>query len=116
MNRYTIYCTEEQTKKALELGAPIEKRYNRFTDFTECILDKPTAEQMIMWLEEQEPISDIDVYKYNNFWYYEVWCNEDSPLKGRTNQGRKEATLAAIDAALEYLIQRKGNRYDNRRI
>lgn len=24
MNRYTIYCTEEQTKKAMELGAPIE--------------------------------------------------------------------------------------------
>lgn len=24
MNRYTIYCTPEQTKKALELGAPIE--------------------------------------------------------------------------------------------
>lgn len=24
MNRYTIYCTAEQTKKALELGAPIK--------------------------------------------------------------------------------------------
>lgn len=25
MNRYSILCTEEQTKKALELGAPIEE-------------------------------------------------------------------------------------------
>lgn len=27
MNRYTLYCTEFQTKKALELGAPINKTH-----------------------------------------------------------------------------------------
>lgn len=89
MSKYTISCSKEQVEKALKLGA--EEEYL-------------TAEEMCGWLEEQEPISDIDVYKYNSFWYYEVWLNKEKPLKSRTNQGRKEATLAAIDAALDYLI------------
>lgn len=74
MNRYTIYCTPtpSQTKKALDLGAPINKthanpsmlfvdRYpKRFwvsTDDSKIdagyVLAIPTAEQMISWLEEQ---------------------------------------------------------------
>lgn len=47
---YTIYCTEEQTKKALELGAPIVYS-NTFSQHStiETITDKgyaviPTAE------------------------------------------------------------------------
>ena len=82
MNRYTIYCTEEQTKKALELGAPLNCCYHN-DDFQNTIkigslhyVEIPTAEQMLGWLEDN----------------YE---------------SRKEATLAAIDAALEYLINNR---------
>ena len=55
MNRYTIYCTQEQTKKALELGAPIiiaqsrHDLYNNKFCFIDCIEPTviiPTAEQM----------------------------------------------------------------------
>lgn len=70
MNDYTIYCTEDQTKKALELGAPIElwSEYHKKQEhdfkldtpipckqFTNgyCVASCPTAEQMIGWLEEQ---------------------------------------------------------------
>lgn len=44
MEEYTIYCTEEQTKRALELGAPIKM----FLDG----MDNPTAEQMIGFILE----------------------------------------------------------------
>lgn len=32
MNRYTIYCTEEQTRKALKLGAPINIYSEEYTN------------------------------------------------------------------------------------
>lgn len=49
MEEYTIYCTPEQTKKALELGAPIEKDWiPEFLFNNEYFsLKNPTAEQMI---------------------------------------------------------------------
>lgn len=100
MNIYTIYCTEAQTKKALELGAPIIKRYNRFDDFTECILDNPTAEQMIEWLRSKgfrfkiDELSDtITAYRVTFGYWYKV--GQSSNPKG--------ATFAVIDAALDYL-------------
>lgn len=64
MNKYTIYCTAEQTRKALELGAPIERGHesSRYFNFgvptfydgndevcrvKNSIIFIPTAEQMI---------------------------------------------------------------------
>ena len=118
MDRYTIYCTEAQTKKALELGAPI-KTYKPIIinskaggSFTTPTIETVTAEQMIGWLEEQR--LGIDVTSDNYGYEWSVWVKKEH---SRTlsfvaeNQdyidSRKEATLAAIDAALDYLSNKK---------
>lgn len=124
MDRYTIYCTKEQTKKAFELGAPIVtlpnyEELNGFP-FVRCKNGNgypcqiPTAEQMIGWLEdmgisvkavcfswcnENKPTWQVHAYqKSTNFW--------DEIAFGHSRSYR-EATLAAIDAALDYLANRK---------
>lgn len=66
---YTIYCTPEQTRKALELGAPLYKlsmsvedshlrdksiRINTDEELIDYAI--PTAEEMIGWLEVQKYI------------------------------------------------------------
>lgn len=103
---YTITCTEEQTKKALNLGAPIEyKKFKYHYRGLLCEKDEliiPTAEQMIGWLEEQEGFSNICVLKTMEGNYYgRCYCNGNTLLH-QIFPSRKEATLAAIDAALEY--------------
>lgn len=119
MNNYTIYCTSEQTRKAFELGAPIEKDCSahlhdpdRTTYIDDCSYCKyycnPTAEEMIGWLEKQ--ISFIDVIRQeNDTWLYIVYpethSNKNITVKGFSS--RKEATLAAINAALDYLSNNK---------
>lgn len=105
MNRYTIYCTPEQTRKALELGAPIER--DGFEDRPYVYIDGayliPTAEQMIGWLEEQESFSNICIRKTMGGNHSSAcYCNGET-LLSKVFSSRKEATLAAIDAALEYL-------------
>lgn len=117
MNIYTIYCTEEQTKKALELGAPIENhpmfrygdnnipKYVHRNDFNkDCFSYTPTAEQMINWLEEQKIYFSITCI---GDYVYEVWIkdnnNNGKVIVNSCVPSRKEATLAAIDAAFEYL-------------
>lgn len=110
MNKYTIYCTEKQTKKALELGAPIER--DGYEDRPYIYYDGayliPTVEQMIGWLEEQGIMFNIAT---NPFDEYKVIMskagNYDNIANIEWNKRRKEATLAAIDAALEYLIKNK---------
>lgn len=114
MNKYTIYCTPEQTQKALALGAPIEyETYcingisRKVTDGSgEYIIIIPTAEQMIGWLEERECISEVDIFK-DFTWTFSIWDNALLKIDN-TNVylSRKEATFAAIDAALEYLIKK----------
>lgn len=124
MEEYTIYCTEEQIVKALELGAPIivtsnhsdvaNKEYYEVYHYesrTTTAIVLPTAEQMIGWLEEHG-------FWYINTTYYVVgdyWCYHGVTNGGHDSIGRnishynsrKEATLAAIDAALDYLIKMK---------
>lgn len=115
MEQYTIYCSPEQTKKAFELGAPIVLLPNyeeykgfpfvRHTNGNEypCVI--PTAEQMIGWIEQQGMF--IQVMKpYNNadLWLYYVRPVDAHRADFNT---RKEATLAAIDAALDYLMKKK---------
>lgn len=108
---YSIYCTEEQTRKALELGAPLNSCYHN-DDFQNTIkigslhyVEIPTAEQMIGWLEEQEGIRSIEVTESFG-WHYRIKKKHDDVenwIQGNCKT-RKESTLAAIDAALGYLI------------
>ena len=121
MNRYTIYCTESQTKKALELGAPItfarvidtiEGKSIRIPENYGDFYLTPTAEQIIGWIEEQEEIFKVEITTaYDE--YGEGWCycifDKDMCNVGfnRDYPSRPEATLAAIDAALEYLSNNK---------
>lgn len=123
MKRYEIRCTESQTRKALELGAPIDnithyasygKNYisgNNIYDNGVCYFI-PTAEKMIGWLEEQG--FKFNIYeKFGNSWYYYVGHRTyREPIQEFDNlKSRQEATLAAIDAALEYLMSNKNHRH-----
>ena len=105
MNKYTIYCTSEQTKRAYELGAPLEKTC------LEVWKNKiPTIEQMCGWLREKH---NIHIYAlqcrnstyipqgniYNNGviiqlfdWDYEEYFDS-----------YQQAMRSAIDTALKYL-------------
>lgn len=121
MNRYEIRCTEEQTKLAHKLGADIPKA--RVIDTIEGHSIRipqedgdfyllPTAEQMIGWLEEQKLICNVNIigsdYKIN--WKYEINLNLPDGYDYIGKEGynsRKEATLAAINAAFEYLTKNK---------
>ena len=113
MDKYTIYCTEEQTKTALELGAPINLDYHK-DDFENsikirnlCYAEVPTAEQMIGWLEEQGILVNVSAtFLHNNTasYLYIIGSNfDDYNYNEVAYPSRKEATLAAIDAALDYL-------------
>lgn len=103
---YTIPCTPEQTKKAFELGAPINKRYTNYDSFFECFLDNPTAEQMIGYLEEKHSLQFLTGVDDEDKFFFNVYHTEGY-IESRGCNSRKEATLAAIDAALEYLINKK---------
>lgn len=121
MNEYAIYCTEVQTKKALELGAPIEAQEycpiggldnDWFAKGRYCF-HIPTAEEMIGWLEKQGVNCFIlrDMYDDDA---YNIQINEKLITTGHPQynypipyDSRKEATLAAIDAALEFLSNKK---------
>lgn len=132
MNRFTIFCTEEPTRKAFELGAPIElesEYYNptendfkldnpipceSFTNgyhYAKC----PTAGQMIGWLEEQYKMS-FEISEVTSGFQYGLWIWDEEIkylkkfkfLGEKTHlSSRKEATIAAIDAALEQLTNKK---------
>ena len=109
MEQYTIYCTKGQTNKALELGAPLDEFCGfRPAVFIDGILyDIPTAEQMIGWLEEQGiGITITKVMNGDLFQYMAHVTDIQFRYLGRYGtfyNSRQEATLAAIDAALEYL-------------
>lgn len=125
MNRFTIYCTPELTKKALELGAHIERGHEGSRYFNigvptfydendevcrvkNSIIFIPTAEQMIGWLEEQDIFVSINHIREG----YSSWLKTISDNKNISENlgyvsSRKEATFAAIDAALEYLSNNK---------
>lgn len=105
---YSFYCTKEQTKKALELGAPICCIRNG----VQQKIKPPTAEQMIGWLEEQ----GIHIYAHKIY----VWsCHcyltcvtvretkNYSTILQYDHFFGKEAILTAINAALEYLETHK---------
>lgn len=114
MEQYTIYCTEEQTRKALDLGAPITSYENAFIStavphFSVGIDDKnwveyicPTAERMIGWLETKVELG-LHVWRGKDYYGFSLWDGVEE-IKYRVDLAtRKEATLAAIDEALDYL-------------
>lgn len=144
MNEYSIYCTEEQMNKALELGAPIEitgmYKVAQFVGVSDATFIIPTAEQMLGWLETQEDILDINIHLYEDDGYPKMCgygftiynknkeiitgtftekgnlvyicpkCKEFIYLAGTYENEfltKKEATIAAIDVALDYLIKNK---------
>lgn len=130
ISEYTIYCTPDQTRKSLELGAPLFK-YTSIPNFAEVIevayceyYEIPTAEEMIGWLEEQGVL--IQIEPINGMHYYWLlstkectekpdkysWVTQYVTPNYKEIPSRKEATIAAIDAALEHL---KENNYNNNR-
>lgn len=102
---YTIYCTPEQTKKALELGTPIpnHKLDNHYAENLPKLwfykdgncYQKTTAEQMIGWLRSK----GMKFYFNDITTLWQVVCNHK--IIGQGCSENKE--LAAIDIALEYL-------------
>lgn len=126
MNRFTIYCTEEQTRKAFELGAPIIQTHaNPYSAFVDrypmriwvstndeyvdkgYVLAIPTTEQMIGWLETI--FKEVNIQEFANFWEYNIYFTDDDLdiLHCEHYNSRQEATIAAIDAALNYLVKAK---------
>lgn len=111
MEDYTIRCTSKQTEKAIELGAPIERKVLcSYGDREISIPIYPTAEQMRGWLMEKLgakifTTTYYSCYKEDSYGYSivsdKVVLEVDSPYK--LLHSDKEAIFAAIDAALEYL-------------
>lgn len=115
MKRYTIYCTEEQTRKALELGAPIvSQEYcpvggldNDWFAKGRLCFRKPTAEQMIGWLGTQGLCIDVE-WSWNGQSTMWVWDNtKKEHVYTSYGNSHEKTTLAAIDAALEQLMKAK---------
>ena len=109
MNRHIIPCSEEQIRKAVGLGAPIREvmHYEFKIEYQEV-----TAEQMIGWLEDQEEIHEVEITtaydEYGKGWCYCIFNKERCNVNfNRDYPSRIDATLAAIDAALEYLENNK---------
>lgn len=116
MDRYTIYCTKKQTKKALKLGAPLYKlsmsvddshlrdksiRVNKENELVDYALS--TAEQMIGFLRSKNIKFHFD--DETNYWSISDANNDITPLRWYGYSNNKE--LDAIDAALDYLIKNK---------
>lgn len=115
MKKYTILCTPEQTMLALKLGAPVMALkpgapIKAIVDFRN-ILHIPTAEQLIGWLEDKTNITEVFVTEVSEGWYYvveyKVGKTHDAIVYPNYYDNRKEATIAAIDAALKYLTYNK---------
>ena len=108
MDKYIILCTEEQIRKAYELGAHINFDYYA-DDFQNAIkvsnklyAEVPTAEEMIGWLEEQGYYIEIRKSFIADFQSL-VHNDHITIFYGECFLSRKEATLVAIDAVLDYL-------------
>lgn len=72
------------------------------TSFILC----PTAEQMLGWLEEQGIL--IDIHFYCVSWDMRTRTKTGHIISQKMSiDSRQEATLGAIDAALDYLIKNK---------
>ena len=121
MDKYIIYCTEEQIKKAFDLGAPIEFEripcnINGFLSYDNN-LKILTVEQMIGWLEEKGIFIEINIHTPDRIhadWKKAIYTfsvvdrfmviHKHGGYDDTTHYpSRKEASLAAINEALKYL-------------
>lgn len=97
---------------ATELGnfAQITKEFDEkhAIIFNGKIYDYPTAEQMIGWLEEKGMFVSIIYtgFGVNKEWVYNLDSEEYKDYNGSEYSSLKEATLSAIDAALNYLTNK----------
>lgn len=121
MIRYSIALTDEQTKRAYRLGAPIELYCTSewtfhlpklvCNDGIERHFTTPTAEMMIGWLNTFD--LNVSVFGselrggFYSCFHYGI-CVKEILADKKKFVSRKEATLAAIDAALEYLEKKGG--------
>lgn len=116
MSDYSCYCTPEQTVKALGLGAPIfpiKARRTKETVISKCVIEydentftyvnPPTAEQMIGWLRSKNIEFHFD--DETDYWNIGDAHDDITPLRWYGYSDNKE--LDAIDAALEYLNNKK---------
>lgn len=115
---YTIYCTESQIKRAIELGAKMEYAkvidtiYGnsiRIPEETGEFYQNPTAEQMIGFLLDNG-ITDMVISRKKNphTFGFNIWYGMNGLIQEEIQYpSRPEATLAAIDAALDYLTNNK---------
>lgn len=117
MNQFIRYCTPKQTKKAIELGAPIDNFLGYDTDTTDYIEQIgddwyaviPTVDQMCTWLRRVHNIR-IESYTVAAIPMYHIvfpdgTTKDDSLFKHDMTYSEiyDANTLAAIDDALEYL-------------
>lgn len=125
MEQYTIYCTEEQTKRAFELGATIQQialgacdYYNHHTKINDYYYVIPRAEQMLGWLREEKGLYIDTTWSYNNTgdeYISLIWrqycgimlCLENElMIEIKPEKTYKESVLKCIDRAL-YELERK---------
>lgn len=115
------YCSEEQTKFALELGAPIDKGYhNELIDRPHIFIDSnitdnstnesvyliPTMGWMIDWLTNNSPIERIVFIKNDTSWNVYIVKNTSYSCKDiiyRDIPTIKEALDMAITASLKFI-------------
>lgn len=123
MEQYSIYCTKEQTKKALELGAPIKFKTichydlqdGKFIPYPDLDIDingdpiliPPTAEQMRNWLEDIFSLRFYCGEDSDGFIFVNIYSPQERIAKAENCISPIQAALAAIDAALDYLIKNK---------
>lgn len=114
MEEFTIYCTEEQTKKALELCAPLnfveecmatckQKHSSLYIPEKWGYFSYPTAEQMIGWLRSKGLRFEVDEFTNATYWQYHI----EPSFKCGKELCYKDAVLSLIDAALDYLVDNK---------
>lgn len=122
MKEYSNICTAEQTKAALELGAPLDiapesetnvdlvyrhyKHPSPSHDCTSTLYYRPTQEQLVNWLEKKFNVIVGYVPHDNN--YAPLFTNIGTNRQNQTsNLGeystRQGATSHAINDALLYL-------------
>lgn len=110
------FITKEESKKLVDTAKSenrIEEYENELIKYHNTIIGDmvyciPTAKQMIGWLENVIPVSEdlaikqiiVESY-FDGRWNYFIGLKESEEYY----PSRKEATLAAIDAALEYLTK-----------
>lgn len=135
MEDFTIYCTEEQTKKALELGAPLKVIDCSLRQFSQAVINhwrhtgrytfidnfqqpgeywckmifNPTAGWMMGWLRTKGFAFGISEYNdhFNDHVFWRVALGRHWYKSSEQCKEVKEAIHAAIDAALEYLSTNK---------